>query len=150
MGRFVTLVVFILVVIGVGSLIGATFAPDDWYQGLQKPFYTPPGLVFGIVWPVLYFLIAVAGGRVFLSEGQTPGWGFWVGQMILNFAWSPVFFGAHQLFWGMWIIVGTLVFSCAFYAAVWERDRLAAFCFVPYIAWLFYALLLNVSLWIIN
>ena len=150
MAKFVTLIVFILVVEGVGGLIGTQFGVDEWYTQLNKPFYNPPGVAFGIVWPILYLLVAIAGWRVFTSEGETPGWGLWLGQMILNWAWTPLFFGAHHIFWGIWIVLGALAFSLAFISAVWEKDRLSAWCFIPYAAWLSFALLLNASLWILN
>lgn len=150
MAKFITLIVFIVVVAGVGALIGTSFAVDAWYVALNKPSFMPPPAAFGIVWPILYLLIAVAGWRVFTSEGATPGWGLWLGQLVLNWAWSPIFFGAHQIFWGIWIIVGTLALSLAFISVTWEKDRLSALCFFPYVAWLAFALLINVSVWMMN
>ncbi|EFL90959.1 TspO/MBR family protein [Ahrensia sp. R2A130] len=150
MARFITLIVFILFVNGVGAAIGLSFPAGEWYEGLNKPFFDPPGYLFGIVWPILYVLIAIAGWRVFTSNGETPGWGLWLGQLVLNFAWSPVFFGMQEMFWAIWIILGVLVLSLAFISTTWTRDKLAAFCFIPYVAWLSFALVLNVSVWWLN
>jgi len=150
MAKFITLIVFVVVIQGIGALIGMTFAPGEWYEGLAKPFFNPPGYIFGIVWPVLYLLVAIAGWRVFSGEGEMPGWGLWISQMLLNFAWSPVFFGAQQIFWAMWVLVAILVLSLSFMATHWHRDRIAAFCFVPYTAWLAFAFVLNFSVWAMN
>lgn len=150
MAKFITLIIFIVVVEGVGALIGTSFAADAWYDALNKPFFNPAPQVFGLVWPILYLLIAIAGWRVFVSEGETPGWGFWIAQMLLNWAWSPLFFGAHQIFWAMWVLVGILALSLAFISVTWEKDRLSALCFIPYVGWLAFALLLNLSIWILN
>ena len=150
MAKFITLIIFIAVVEGVGALIGTSFAVESWYEALNKPPFMPPPAAFGIVWPILYLLIAVAGWRVFSSEGATPGWGLWLGQLVLNWVWSPIFFGAHQIFWGIWIIVATLSLSLAFISVTWEKDRLSALCFFPYVAWLGFALLINVSVWMMN
>ncbi len=150
MAKFLTLIVFVVAVQGIGALIGTTFTTGEWYEGLTKPFFNPPSYLFGIVWPILYLLVAIAGWRVFSSEGEMPGWGLWVSQMLLNFAWSPVFFGAHQIFWAMWVLIATLVLSLSFMATNWHQDRIAAFCFVPYVAWLGFALILNFSIWILN
>ena len=150
MAKFITLVVFVVAVQGIGALIGMTFSADEWYQGLNKPIFNPPSYLFGIVWPVLYLLVAIAGWRVFSSEGDMPGWGLWVGQMLLNFAWSPIFFGAHHIFWAMWVLVAILALSLSFMATSWHRDRIAAFCFVPYVAWLAFAFILNFSIWAMN
>ena len=54
------------------------------------------------------------------------------------------------VFWSIWIIVGVLSLSLAFMSVTWDKDRFAALCFVPYIAWLGFALLINVSVWIMN
>lgn len=150
MAKFLTLIAFVVVVQALGALIGLSFPAEEWYQVLNKPFFNPRPQLFGVVWPVLYLLVAIAGWRVFISEGKTPGWGFWVGQMVLNFAWSPIFFGLHQVFWAMFIIGGALALSVGFISVTWGRDKLAAFCFIPYTAWLAFALLLNFSIWWLN
>ncbi|MEM8750018.1 MAG: TspO/MBR family protein [Pseudomonadota bacterium] len=150
MAKFLTLVAFVVVIVGLGALIGTSFPIGEWYENLNKPFFNPPPSVFGIVWPMLYVKIAVVGWRFFVSEGRIPGWGAWVGQMILNFAWSPLFFGAHQIFWGMWVIAATLALAVSFVTTTWHEDRFASVLFLPYCAWLSFALLLNVAFWIIN
>ena len=150
MAKFVTLLIFVVVVEGVGALLGMTFAPDAWYNALNKPFFMPQAAVFGTVWPVLYLFVALAGWRVFTSEGKLPGWGLWVSQLLLNWAWSPMFFGAHLVFWSIWVLVGVLAFSLAFISVTWDRDRFSALCFIPYCAWLCFALLINGSVWVLN
>jgi tryptophan-rich sensory protein len=146
--NFLILLVFIIVVEAVGAAIGLFFIPGEWYAGLAKPPFSPPNQIFGIVWPALYLLVAIAGWRVFTRKIE--GWGLWVGQMVLNWTWSPVFFGLHLIFWGIWVILGAFVLSLAFIATSWKHDRIAAWCFVPYAAWLGFALLLNVSVWWLN
>ncbi len=146
--RFLLLLVFIIVVEGVGMALGLSFPAGDWHAALQKPFFNPPNWIFGYVWPVLYLLVAIAGWRVFTL--RIPGWGLWLGQLVLNWAWTPVFFGLHQMFLGIWIILGAFLLSLAFIATTWNRDKIAAFCFVPYTAWLGFALALNVAIWWLN
>ncbi|MEM9734606.1 MAG: TspO/MBR family protein [Pseudomonadota bacterium] len=150
MSKFLTLVAFLIVVPALGAFIGLSFPADEWYQVLNKPFFTPRPQLFGVVWPILYIMVAVAGWRVFVSEGQTPGWGLWVGQMVLNFAWSPTFFGAHQIFWAMLIIAAALALSVTFVSVTWTRDKFASLLFVPYSAWLAFALALNFTIWLMN
>ena len=146
--NFLVLLVFIVVVQVVGAAIGLSFPSGEWYAALNKPPFNPPNELFGIVWPALYLLVAIAGWRVFTLK--IAGWGLWVGQMVLNWAWSPVFFGLHLVFWGIWLILGAFVLSIAFIATTWKRDKIAAWCFVPYTAWLGFALLLNVAFWWLN
>jgi benzodiazapine receptor len=64
MSRYVSLILFLLLVVGGGLAIGYFTAPGEWYAGLAKPSFNPPAWLFGPVWTVLYILIAVAGWRV--------------------------------------------------------------------------------------
>src|SRR5690349_364877 len=92
------LCVFLIVVIGVGLAIGLTIRPGAWYASLNKPSFNPPNWIFGPAWTILYILIAVAGWRTWRLDGFS-GWPMriWACQMILNWLWTPLFFGAHQM-----------------------------------------------------
>ncbi len=130
----------IALVLGVGIAIGTTVRPGDWYGSLNKAWFTPPPAVFGPVWTVLYVLIGWAGARKILHGGAR---GLWVGQMALNWAWSPVFFGLHWTGAALAIILCMLVLILAFIAAEWRRDRLSALMFVPYAVWVSLASAVN-------
>ena len=150
MARFITLILFILIVQGVGGGLAFLFPADQWHADLVKPVYNPPNYLFGIVWPILFTLIAIAGWRVFTSEGNTPGWSLWVLQMVLAWAWTPIFFGAHMIFWGM-VVIGILVIVIVrFIAVTWPHDKLASLCMVPYAAWVSFAFALNAGIWWLN
>src|SRR5690606_21597006 len=91
------LAVFLVAVIGVGALLGLLTAPGAWYASLDKPPFNPPSWLFAPVWFVLYVCIAIAGWRVAVVDPQGPALRIWGVQMILNWAWSPVFFSLHAL-----------------------------------------------------
>jgi benzodiazapine receptor len=148
MQRALTYVVFLVAVLGIGLLIGTVTRPDGWYAALAKPAFNPPGWVFGPVWTVLYVLIAIAGARTW--ESGSGGFGPWLGQMALNFAWSPVFFGLHQPGLALVIIVALLVAILAFIATRWSKDRVNALLFLPYAAWVAFASVLNASIVALN
>jgi benzodiazapine receptor len=146
----VILAVFLAVVIGVGGLIGTATTPGAWYASLEKPVFTPPNWLFGPVWTALYVLIAIAGWRTFISEPTGTGMKLWAAQMVLNWLWSPLWFGL-QLPWPAFVvIVGILALIVAFIANRWSRDRLSAWLFVPYAAWVGYASLLNLTIALLN
>lgn len=146
----VLLGIFLAVVIGVGAAIGLMTAPGEWYDSLQKPPFNPPSWIFGPVWTTLYVLIAIAGWRTFLAESNGTAMKLWYAQMALNWIWSPVFFALHGLWPAFIIIIAMWAMIAAFIANRWTRDRISAWLFVPYIAWVSFATLLNLSLAILN
>ncbi len=150
MKNWISLVVFLVVVIGGGLAIGLVTRPDGWYAELAKPPFNPPNWIFGPVWTILYVLIAVAGWRTFRRDAGGTAMKLWAAQLALNFLWSPVFFAAHMV--GAALAVVGLLFAAivGFIAATWTVDRPAAWMFVPYAAWVAFATLLNASIWVLN
>jgi translocator protein len=150
MGRYVSLILFLLLVLGGGLAIGGLTTPGPWFAALAKPSFNPPAWLFGPVWTVLYVLIAIAGWRVW--QRDRSGWPmkFWGAQLALNFLWSPVYFGAHQIGLAFVVIILMLAAIVAFIATAWRQDRVAAWLFVPYAAWVAFASVLNGAIWVLN
>ena len=144
------LALFLVVVMGVGALVGISTAPGEWYAGLNKPPFNPPNWIFGPVWSTLYVLIAVAGWRTFMSEPNGTGMKLWYAQMVVNWLWSPVWFGLHLIWPAFFVILVIDALVLAFIANRWSRDRLSAWMFVPYAAWVLFASALNLSIAILN
>lgn len=138
------LIVFLILTLGGGLLIGYLTAPGPWYDTLVKPAFNPPSWAFGPAWTILYFLIAIAGTRVWIRELDTP-LRLWFAQLTFNFVWPPIFFGAQRPDLALAIIAALLVLILAFIAAVWKSDRVSALLFVPYAAWVGFASLLNLE-----
>ncbi|MCM2456593.1 tryptophan-rich sensory protein [Rhizobium sp. CG4] len=147
--NYTCLIVFLFVVLGVGFTIGLTIQPGEWYEALVKPWFTPPNWLFGPAWTLVYILIAVAGWRVAIFEGfNSAAFRLWMTQMLLNWAWTPVFFGFHKVGLGLVIILCLLISVIAFMRKV--RDQTARWCFGPYALWLCYATSLNAAIFILN
>ena len=149
MRHMLSLLGFVLLVAGGGVAIGYLTPPGAWYAGLVKPPFNPPGWVFGPVWTALYLMIAVAGWRVW-RRGLAVPLRIWIAQLALNFLWSPVFFAAHRIALALAIVTLLLVACVAFIAAAWRPDRTAALLFLPYAAWVAFAVLLNASILALN
>ncbi|MBB4952970.1 tryptophan-rich sensory protein [Agrobacterium vitis] len=135
---------------GLGILIGLANLPGDWYAGLSKPSFNPPNWVFAPAWSVLYVLIGIAGGRIWLRAKNSKAMLLWFLQMILNFSWSPAFFGLKNTGLGLIIILAMLALIMAFILKARRLDKIAALCFVPYLAWVSFATVLNLSLYLLN
>ncbi|MGH6859908.1 MAG: TspO/MBR family protein [Phyllobacterium sp.] len=149
MSRSMVLLLFLVLVIGGGLAIGYATLPGEWYAGLVKPPFNPPNWIFAPVWTILYVLIALAGWRVW-DRGLTVPQQFWWAQLVLNFLWSPCFFGLQQMGLALVVIVLLLVSTVGFIKASWSRDPASAALFIPYLAWVAFAALLNASLYWLN
>lgn len=139
-------------VVLLGFLSGqvAQSSPENpWFAALAKPALYPPPATFGIVWTALYVMMGLALAMVVAARGAR-GRGLAVlafaVQLLLNLAWSPVFFGAHQITGGL-LVLGLLDVMVIVTAALFYRVRpVAAALLVPYIAWVFFATWLNYAL----
>lgn len=148
--NYLSLAIFLVLVIGGGLVIGFITLPGEWYASLAKPAFNPPNWVFGPTWTVLYVLIAIAGWRIWEHDAHSTAMKLWVTQLILNFVWSPVFFGAQKPALGLVVIVALLATIIWFIRAARGNDRVAAGLFVPYALWVAFATLLNASIVVLN
>lgn len=148
--KYISLIAFLVLCVAGGALIGTQNLPGDWYDGLVKPFFNPPNWLFGPVWTVLYAMIAVAGWRTWMRSSDSGLMIVWFGQLALNFTWSPVFFTYNLMLVAALIIIAMIVLTVIFIAKSWNVDRTASLLMGPYLCWISFATLLNVSLWWLN
>lgn len=133
-----------------GSLLTRP-ALQPWYGSLTKPHWTPPSWLFGPVWTILYVVMAVAAWLVWRhsSLSAVPMWLFLL-QLLLNVAWSAVFFRFHA---PGWAFVEIAVLWCAILLTTIAFGRtvlLAGWLMVPYLLWVSYAGALNFAIWRLN
>jgi benzodiazapine receptor len=124
-----------------------------WYESLAKPDFNPPNWIFGPVWTTLYALMAYALWRILKlapSTLRTRAIVLFYGQLVLNAAWSWMFFGANNPLLGLANILPQLVLIVATAVAFRRLDRIAGFCLFPLIAWVAFASLLNFEIWRLN
>ena len=150
MKRPLLLAGYLLVVMGGGLAIGYDARPDDWYAALAKPPFNPPNWVFAPVWTLLYVLIAIAGWRTWVRAPRSAEAWLWWAALALNFLWSPTFFVAHEVGLALLVVLAMLACIIAFVVRSWPRDRVAGGLFVPYLAWVAFATILNASIWRLN
>ncbi len=126
---------------------------NDWFDGLAKPSFMPPGWMFGVVWTTLYVLMGVALAMVWASprtRERTVALSLFLVQLAVNYAWSPIFFGAGMIEIGLLTILLMLVLVTA---TAWRFARirpLAGWLLVPYLAWLCLATALNFEIGRLN
>lgn len=133
----------------IGSLMGYLSNSgygNAWFDALDLPEITPPGWVFGMAWTMLYIMIGLSLAMVLHAKGAR-GRGFalilFFVQLIANYAWSPIFFGAQQVTLALYLIVFILAVTIATTFAVAPIRKAAAWLLVPYMLWLSFASILN-------
>lgn len=146
MSKIVSYILFIGFVVGAGLIAGVTNMPGEWYQTLEKPCFNPPSWIFGPVWTTLYVMIGVAGARIWQRAPKSAAMQLWFAQMAFNLMWSPAFFGLQNPELALAVIAGMLVTIIAFMVKAKPIDRISTLLFVPYLAWVAFASVLNVSI----
>ena len=129
---------FVLLALILGSLASANTASDIWYQNLVKSDLNPPGYIFGIVWPILYVLMSISAFRTFESTKK-----LFIIQLILNTAWSWLFFSLHVPIVALINIFILICVNIKIFLMMFVDDRLSAGIYLPYILWLLFASYLN-------
>jgi benzodiazapine receptor len=153
-GQWVRLVLALAAVLAVAGLAGflTGLHVDDWYPRLRKPSWNPPASVFGPVWTALYLSIAVSAWLAWRKLPFHGGWplGLFAVQLLLNGAWSWIFFGLRRpdLAFGeivlLWIAIAATAWSFR------RVSKAAAFLLIPYLLWVGFAAALNLAIWRLN
>ncbi len=153
LGRVIPALPAWLVLTFCAPALGYAAGQGDWYAGLSKPAWNPPGWLFGPVWTTLYALMAVAAWLVWRRGGwraQRGPLGLYLVQLALNAAWTPLFFGLRWPLAGLVDIVLLLAAVVATLAAFVRVRRWAGLLLVPYLLWVSFATVLNFTLWQLN
>lgn len=132
------------------GLIGSIFtfsAIPTWYLSLNKPSFSPPNYLFGPVWTILYTLMGIS---LYLTwEKKKVVKLFWA-QLVLNAAWSIIFFGLKNIglalveIFILWTLILALVVKTN------KVNKVASYLLIPYLLWVSFATVLNLSLYLLN
>jgi len=144
----------ILVPLVIGAL-GALFVSpsiDVWYSSLIKASFNPPNWIFAPVWNFLYVLMGIAIYLVWTSDNKnkTLEYILFAVQLILNLFWSIIFFGLHSPFWALIEICVLFLAILANMVFFYEHSKAASWLLLPYLLWVIFAALLNLSIVILN
>lgn len=150
--KWISLLLWIALFQCVGFLSGLLTQANitSWYAPLAKSSLTPQGFVFSIVWTLLYLLLAGTGWWLSLQKHYRPEYAlFWI-QMLLNWAWTPVFFHLHLTGWGVILLTVMLVLNAWLILRLKARESRLYLVLIPYFLWLLFATYLNMVIWMLN
>lgn len=126
---------------------------NRWFAALEKPGFMPPGWAFPVAWSILYVLMALAFAIILHARGargRGAAIALFVGQLVLNLAWSPLFFRAHQVGAALGLILVLTLLVAVTIALFWRIRRLAGALLIPYLLWLAFASFLNYEIGRLN
>ena len=149
------LLITLIVLCNLIGAIGAIWTSSDrsWYDGINKPSFTPPGGVIGSVWTLLFTLMGISLYLVWTSPSSNIkiiALTFFVIQFIFNVAWSYLFFGLNKPLWALIEILVLLAFILITTFYFFKVNKLSGYLLIPYILWVSFASFLNYSIWRLN
>jgi len=151
----IKLVISLLLPLSVGAVAGmfTSQAVPTWYASLNRPSFSPPNCVFGPVWTSLYILLGISFFLIWKEEASKVRdlavWVFLI-QMLLNFAWSFLFFYFNLIGAALieiillWISIALMIYL--FY----KIKPVAAYLNIPYLLWVSFATILNAGYYFLN
>lgn len=149
-------IISLAITLAIGFVASLVTRPQiaNWYATLQKPSFNPPAWLFAPVWTMLYILIASAAYLVWKRRNLIMGYStaatIYAVQLLLNFSWSIVFFGLHQILGALIIIVLLWISIILNIAWFGKFNKIAAWLLVPYLLWVSFATLLNLNIYLLN
>ena len=152
--RIALFTVPVIIIIGdvIGYLSQSGFR-NPWFARLVKPFFMPPGWLFGVAWNILYALMAIALAMIIAeppsARRKTALVLFFV-QLVLNFAWSPIFFAGHDISLAKVVIFVMAALAAAAAGQFMRIRKAAGILLIPYLCWLVFAATLNSTIEILN
>ncbi|WP_200975482.1 TspO/MBR family protein [Echinicola sp. 20G] len=153
--NWIKLIMCVLGVVIVGSISGLANIGniETWYAGLEKPSFNPPNSIFAPVWTSLYALMGLGLYLIWRKNQSRPRSQalivFFI-QLVFNFCWSFIFFYFHQP--GLAAIEIVLLLGLIVYMInrFYQVSKVAAYLQVPYLLWVSFATVLNISIWWLN
>lgn len=153
--KWTELLIFVIGTELVGAL-SALFAGDfsSFYNGLNQPPLAPPGIVFPIVWTILYALMGISAYLIYDSEDisgeRSEALGIYAAQLFVNFMWSIVFFRFEKPEAAAVVIILLAVLVAAMILKFRKISPAAAYLNIPYLLWVIFAAYLNIGVVVLN
>ena len=138
---------------GFGSSVFTINSISTWYATLNKPWFSPPNVVFAPVWTILYILMGLALFLIWRSPRNRTrdiGIALFAAQLAINVIWTLAFFGLQNTLYGLLTIIPLWILIAATIYQFYKVEKWASYLLVPYIVWVSIATALNASVFLLN
>jgi len=154
--RIFPFLISLVITLAIGFVASLVTRPQiaGWYNTLVKPSFNPPPRLFAPVWTAIYIMIGVAAYIVWQRRDNSKTYkitaAIYVSQLAFNFLWSMVFFGLHGILSALFVIL--LLWVSIILNIRWFKkyNKTAAWLLVPYLLWVSFASILNLSIYLLN
>ena len=140
---------FTFVASGIGGFITTSFK-EPWYSEIVLPSFNPPSWVFAPVWTILYVLMSIAIWKIWIIFFDQKILNIYFIHLFFNATWSVVFFGFHQIELALLNLIIILIFIIVLMRIYLKKNKVSFYLMLPYFFWSSYALVLNVSIVLLN
>ena len=143
----------ILLITFLASAIGGfttTSFKEPWYSQIILPSFNPPSWVFAPVWTTLYIMMSVAIWKIWINSFDFKLMKLYFIHLFFNGTWSIVFFGFHQIGLALINLIIIIYFITMLMKKYLIIDRFSFYLMIPYFLWSSYALILNISIFLLN
>ena len=150
--KYLSLIILLLITFiapMIGSYATATFK-EPWYSEIILPSFNPPSWVFAPVWSTLYLLMALAIWKIWINSSDTRLLKIYFVHLFFNSTWSIIFFGFHLISLALINLIIILFFILYLMKEYFIRDKISFYLMIPYLGWSSYALILNISIFLLN
>ena len=153
--KFFKLLLSLILPIGLGSIAGIFTSKEiaGWFASLNKPSFNPPSYLFGPVWTALYILMGISMFLIWntpKTELRQKALAIFGIQLFFNFWWSILFFSFHTLLLSV-INILVLWFLIIYMISLFKKIKpVAAYLQIPYLLWVTFATVLNISIFYLN
>lgn len=146
------LIFYILITLIIGSLPAFFINISAKYKPLIKPPLSPPGILFPIVWSILFILMGISIYRIMMSNDAKKSEArlIYFIQLIINALWTPIFFGFNQYFLGFLWVLMLIILVVTMLLIFYKIDKISAYLNIPYFIWLLFACYLSFGIYVLN
>ena len=150
--KYLSFLLILLVTFAASAIGGFTTSSfkEPWYSEIILPSFNPPSWVFAPVWTTLYLMMSIAIWRVWVNSFDVKTLKLYFIHLFFNATWSVIFFGFHQIGLALINLIIILSFIIVLMKIYLTKNKFSFYLMTPYLLWSSYALILNISIFILN